>query len=213
MTFRLVKIDDSTLQDHYYLTPQDNCYYFGEYTARAGHAFSDTNQLIMNFKKSVETRGTSQWRHKEMAIRTVAELIAASVVPTEVANRTVTFVPIPPSKSVADPLYDDRMTRVLQTFVGANPGGGDVRELLTQVVSTEAYHLRTDRPSVDSLRTNYRIVETYSHPVPNEIILVDDVLTTGCHFKAASAVLNQRFPNVPITGLFVARRVINRDVF
>jgi hypothetical protein len=32
---------------------EDDCYYFGEYTARAGYAFSTTNDLIQNLK--------SQW--------------------------------------------------------------------------------------------------------------------------------------------------------
>ena len=37
--------------------------------------------------------------------------------------------------------------------------------------------------------------------------LFDDVLTTGAHFRAASAVLKQSFPGVRIVGLFIARRV------
>jgi predicted amidophosphoribosyltransferase len=37
--------------------------------------------------------------------------------------------------------------------------------------------------------------------------LFDDVLTTGAHFRAASAALQQSFPGVKIIGLFIARRV------
>jgi adenine/guanine phosphoribosyltransferase-like PRPP-binding protein len=37
--------------------------------------------------------------------------------------------------------------------------------------------------------------------------LVDDVLTTGAHFKAAQAILQKAFPGVLIIGFFIARRV------
>jgi hypothetical protein len=65
---RLTKIDDLARPDHFYLTPADDCYFLGEYTARKGYAFSATNQLILNFKKSMNTRHTAQWRYKEQAI-------------------------------------------------------------------------------------------------------------------------------------------------
>lgn len=53
---RLTKIDDLTRPDHFYLTPEDACYFLGEYTARKGYAFSPTNQLVLNFKKSLDKR-------------------------------------------------------------------------------------------------------------------------------------------------------------
>ncbi len=37
--------------------------------------------------------------------------------------------------------------------------------------------------------------------------LFDDVLKTGAHYRAASAVLRQAFPGVRVIGLFIARRV------
>ena len=44
-------------------------------------------------------------------------------------------------------------------------------------------------------------------PAPQTILLCDDVLTTGCHYRAAYTVLQAAFPGVPIIGLFIARRV------
>ena len=69
---RLTKIDDLTRPDHSYLTPEDACYFLGEYTARKGYAFSATNHLIQNFKKSLDKRGTAQWNYKGVAIRDAA---------------------------------------------------------------------------------------------------------------------------------------------
>jgi predicted amidophosphoribosyltransferase len=39
------------------------------------------------------------------------------------------------------------------------------------------------------------------------IVLTDDVLTTGSHFKGAAMVLQQRYPGVTIVGLFLARAI------
>lgn len=110
MAKRVLKIDALTLPDHHYLDAQDICYYAGEYTAGEGHAYSETNQLILNFKKSVDKRGTAQWQYKERAILQAAAIFRAAIK----ADAEITFVPIPPSKAKSDPLYDDRMLQLLQ---------------------------------------------------------------------------------------------------
>jgi hypothetical protein len=43
--------------------------------------------------------------------------------------------------------------------------------------------------------------------VPIQFAVVDDVLTTGAHFKAMKMTLEDAFPGVPLVGLFLARRV------
>lgn len=47
-----------------------------------------------------------------------------------------------------------------------------------------------------------------SQPPPRAIGIFDDVLTAGTHFRAMDTILRARFPNVPITGIFLARRVL-----
>lgn len=202
---RFLKIDELARPDHSYLESEDECYYIGEYTARGGHACSETNQLIHNFKKSLEKRGRPEWAYKERAIGTIANLIRANIK----SDAVLTFVPIPPSKAKDHPLYDNRMSRVL-TFASAGRRS-DVRELIVQVRSVEATHLGTERPSPGDVLQNYRLDEDLCIPEPQMIFLVDDVLTTGCHFKAAKRLLSNRFPNSTIVGLFVARRVPKSD--
>src|ERR1700684_2001923 len=104
---RLTKIDDLTRSDHWYLSESDHCFFLGEYTARKGFAFSATNQLILNFKKSVTTRNTAQWRYKERAIAQAAAAFRTAI--ADAALNKATLVPIPPSKAKSDPLYDDRL--------------------------------------------------------------------------------------------------------
>lgn len=205
MNNRFLKIDELARPDHWYLELEDDCYYIGEYTARGGHACSETNQLIHNFKKSVDKRGRPEWTYKERAVGTIANMIRRNVRP----DAALTFVPIPPSKTTNHPLYDDRMSRVLALASAGRPS--DVRELIVQIQSVEATHLISTRPSPDEVLRNYRLNESLLLPEPQIIFLVDDVLTTGCHFKAAKRLLLARLPNANIVGLFVARRVPNSD--
>ena len=62
-------------------------------------------------------------------------------------------------------------------------------------------------PGPDELYQRYQIDQTLTEPVPRLIAVVDDVLTTGAHFKAMQRILNETFPGVPLIGLFLARRV------
>lgn len=200
MAKRIIKIDALTLPDHHYLDAQDICYYAGEYTAGEGHAYSDTNQLIHNFKKTVDKRGTAQWQYKERAILQAANIFRGAIK----ADAQITFVPIPPSKAKSDPMYDDRMLRLLQAVCSERRT--DIRELVVQVQSVAAAHLSDRRPTPDELVANYQLDESLAEPIPTTIFVVDDVLTTGCHFKAVKCVLERRFPNASVIGLFIARR-------
>jgi orotate phosphoribosyltransferase len=47
----------------------------------------------------------------------------------------------------------------------------------------------------------------YANPAPEKIVVFDDVLTGGSHFKAMKIVLRQRYPEVDIIGLFLARSI------
>jgi predicted amidophosphoribosyltransferase len=194
------KIDDSTRGDHSYLEVGDYCYYLGEYTARAGHAYSATNQLIHNLKKTLDKRGTSQWRYKGIAIQQAAQLVRNAFKP----DARLTFVPIPPSKAKGDPLYDDRLVQILQAVCEGRPA--EYRELLLQRESVAPAHLSDVRPTPDEVAANYQINNAVTQPSPETIFLFDDVLTTGCHFKAAERVLRDRIAGVNIVGFFIARR-------
>jgi hypothetical protein len=199
---RLTKIDDLTRPDHSYLTAADDCYFLGEYTARKGYAFSATNQLVVNFKKSMNKRGAGQWRYKDQAIGEAAAAFPAAL--NDKWLDTATLVPIPPSKAKSDPLFDDRLVRMLQS-IRADPRL-DVRELITQRTSTAAVHNQESRPSPDQIQANYDIDDALRNPAPQALGLFDDVLTTGAHYRAASAMLKQAFPDVRVIGLFIARR-------
>jgi len=197
----LTQLDALYLPHHWYLDAADECYFGGEYTAGQGYTYSETNQLILNLKKKMERRGLPDWGYKARAIRQAAMNLREYLRPQFLASAT--FVPIPPSKVVGDPEYDDRMTQVVQ-LLGENV---DARELVCQIESTLEAHTAETRPGPRTLYNNYQIEESCITPTPSQIAVVDDVLTTGAHFKAMKRILGETYPDVPIVGIFIARRV------
>jgi hypothetical protein len=200
---RLTKIDELTRSDHFHLSEADECYYLREYTSGSGYQASDTNQLIANLKKGVDRRGRPEYRHKIRAMETAAQELRANLNPDWL--RHATLVPIPPSSSRTHILYDDRMTQVLRQMTAEVDG--DVRELVVTRASMVPAHVSNVRPSVEELMANYEIDESAAAPEPTIIGVFDDVLTAGSHFKAVKNVLSTRFPQVPIMGIFIARRI------
>jgi hypothetical protein len=197
----LTKIDELIKPDHYHLEAEDECYFIGEYTAGRGFSHSSTNQFIYNLKKSVERRGRPDWVWKEKAIQQGAEMLKESINPAFLESAT--FVPVPPSRIASDPLYDDRMTQLLRRL-GHN---ADVRELVIQSEGMHDAHTAATRPWPNNLYGNYEIDQSLIEPIPSRIAVVDDVLTTGAHFKAMKRILQETFPEVEVIGLFLARRV------
>lgn len=182
----------------------DECYFLREYTRGGGYQASSSNQLITNLKKSVERRGHRDYRYKEAAIeRAGAELRSAL---REEWLTAATLVPIPPSAMRSNPLYDDRMTRVIRCIIKGLQV--DMRELIVQQTSTVPAHLSGEyRPRVSEILENYAIDERLAEPSPTAVGLFDDILTAGSHFKAAKVLLQQRFGDIPVVGIFIARRI------
>ncbi len=205
---RLIRIDEAHRPNHPYLTPSDVCYFWGEYTARAGYQHSDTNQLVMNFKKPVSKKNQPDWTYKQQATLTLADILANAI--DKKFLQHVTFVPVPPSKTKDDPKHDDRMIELLRQLENNIGIELDVRELIKQTKSMPAAHEQEDgqRPKPEVLRACYLLEQDLLTPTPKQLVVIDDLLTTGCHFKAVQMVLGEAFPGVPISELFVARRSI-----
>jgi len=146
--------------------------------------------------------GDRRYAGDEHALQTAAAAFRRALNP-EALDR-LTFVPVPPSKAKGDPLYDDRLTRMLRAIRPEPPL--DVRELIVQTESTDAVHDREVRPRPEEIEALYSIDQTLTEPAPRLVAVVDDLLTTGAHFRAAKSILSARFPEVAVVGMFIARR-------
>lgn len=200
---RLTRIDSTTLPDHFYLEESDKCFFFGGYRSGAGVGYSTMNQHILNFKKDVGRRGKPEWVHKERAIQDAAAAFSKLLRGSN--SRDCTFVPIPPSKAKNDPLYDDRMVKMLKAISPGDPL--DVKELIVQSATSAATHASSNRPNPREIAARYSIDRSLINGCPDTICICDDVLVSGTHFKAAQLILNETFPGVKTIGLFIARRV------
>ena len=205
--FRL--IDDSNIGDHPHLEKGDQCFFLHEYTSGQKYSYSSTNSLISNLKKPLGGKNINPnaLRYKERAIQECSEKIAQDLDPALLIKTTL--VPVPPSKAKDHPGYDDRMLRICKGI--SVPFPTNVRELVFQSQTIPAAHQSDEgkRPLVSLITSNYRIDESITAPEPSSIGIVDDVLTTGGHFKAMQQVLQNRFPGCHLFGIFIARRVFS----
>jgi hypothetical protein len=197
---RLTEIDASNIDLHARLHAGDTCLFLFEYTSGQGYAFSATNDLISNLKKKPGQPGQY---YKNQAISRCAANFREALSADWLAKATL--VPVPPSKAADHPEFDDRIERIC---LGIR-AGLDVRTIVRQTASTAAAHEVTtgERPSVEDLLAVYEIDEAKAMPAPQSIAIVDDVLTAGTHYRAMQITLGDRYPGVPIFGIFIARRV------
>lgn len=185
--------------DHTFIVEGDQCYYFGEYVKGADPTTSVANDLIYNFKMSVEHRTTPRWFYKTQAVQAVGSGLAR--LPAD----GYCYVPVPPSEARGDPAYDDRLCDALRISKGIKPAL-DFREIVRQRYGLRKSHLESDRVSVEELQECYEIDEATLKDLPGTLVIVDDVLTAGRHFRAMSSTLAARFPDKRIVGIFICRR-------
>ena len=193
----LQTVDDLIRPEYSFLDENDECFFFRERTSGEKYDYSETNQLISNFKIRPELRRTNRWYYKNQAIKKIAFEIRS------LDLKGITVVPVPPSKCKNDPKYDDRLIQVLKKVPVS-----DFRELISLNYSLEASHQSTARTSIEELIDAYTINETLFEPIPDTLAIFDDVLTTGRHFKAIKTILQRYFPSSTIIcGLFIARSI------
>lgn len=121
----------------------------------------------------------------------------------------LTFVPMPPSLTKAHPMHDDRVLQIIHIMTRGL--GSDVRELVIQTRDMPAAHevpKGTWRPRPDDWYNVYAVNDALANPVPQNIVVIDDVLTAGSHFVGIKRRLRERFPTTgKIIGCLYARRV------
>ena len=197
------RIDQTTIADHSRILPADEIFYLYEYTSGRDYTFGTANNLISNLKKKPSRRHRAEYQYKVRDMQECATLLAGAI--NHAWLNGATLVPVPPSKAIDHPEYDDRLLQICRAIPVEFPV--DVRALVRQTESMDPAHEGGVRPSVEDLLAAYEIDETLTAPSPQRMAIVDDVLTAGTHFRAMKIKLSERFPGVPIVGMFIARRV------
>jgi predicted amidophosphoribosyltransferase len=164
--------------EHCYLDPGDECYFADSYECRQR---SGIKPLIILLKR----------RDRATTLRVARQLSVA--LPLE-WKKSYTFVPMPPAAGTSSGLM--HMVERL--------GVKDVRKLLSQQEDTLSSH-NGWRPSPKQRQQLLLLDKRLSVRKPEVVVVVDDVLTTGSHFRAAKMVIRQKWPGIRVIGLFVAR--------
>ena len=117
-------------------------------------------------------------------------------------------MPIPPSGAHGSENYDPRMMKILNAMNALSGNKLDVRELVVQTETTKPAHLSPgERMTPSDLIEIYSINEKLVNPSPERVMVFDDVLTKGAHFKAMQTVIKTQYPNIPVVGMFFAHTV------
>lgn len=200
---KLNSIDSSNMDNHKDLEETDNCFYWCEYTAQKKYNFSEANQLLVNLKKCVSHKSESQYSYKTKAIQTCASYFQG------LNWSKFSIIPIPPSKKRSDPLYDDRLLQVLTIANKSLPleFQFDIKDIIIQNESYQASHQSSKRPSSSELRERYKLKNVKSNQFRENLIIFDDILTVGSHYKAVKSLLKEAYPKKKIYGLFIARSI------
>jgi len=187
--------------------PGDECLYVWERMSKvkAGEWNQyPTNGFISNIQIPIacKTENPYRYKYKNEAIQYAASALSDLL---EGIRQLGTFIPMPPSKTKDHPDHDDRLIQVLKTV---KPPISDIREL---VLLTQDCDSKQKGRTPEDRAKDYSINEDVADPEPTVIFVFDDVLTTGCHFKAVKMVLQERFSSVAVYGIFLARAVRSPD--
>jgi predicted amidophosphoribosyltransferase len=201
--------DDRTRADHAYLSPADQCWWLTEYVSGHRHQRGTISRLIGSLKAAPSRIAFDRQRTRERrrAVSALADLLRGAI--TREWAEAATWIPIPPSRAFLEADHDQRLLPVLRrAFDGYDV---DVRTILSLRQSTHPDHLSEQRSSADAL---YQRLQIDSHalaarPLRDRLVLFDDVVTTGKHYRCCERRLREALPATTITGLFVARRVLS----
>jgi len=209
--FRWRKTDESIFLAHCPNHAEQFLFYARIYTIGQGYTFSETNNLILNLKKSPQAPPTQLYYKRQAICRFAQEVISLFQAQLSLA-RLITLVPMPPSKERSHPAYDDRMEQVAEA-IAAEFDNMEWLPLLQATGSRASSHLRSSRRNPDEIYQLMQIdqAEADRYRTGSMIALIDDILTSGAQFATARRRLAEVFPAADVIGIFWAKAVSADD--
>ncbi len=182
-----------------HLDSSDLCYYAEDYISGGGFLASQGNDLISNFKKPVCRKDKPEWSYKERAIITFAKTLS-EIIPN---NNDFTVTCIPTSKATDDIEYDPRFEETFSLLKEISPVIIiDYPIKLKQTI--ESSHIGGER-NVQFFLEQYEWVGLKK--LTKHIILVDDVISSGSHFKACKNIISRHHKKISVYGIFWAKTI------
>jgi hypothetical protein len=158
-----------------------------------GYDKSDANQRIANFQKHIEHRNHREvWSYRNSEIESFSVNVAAFLKGNFPPDRTA-IVPMFVSSPRSSDTHNDRMIRLAEGVADRLPGLAvrDVFDAKMKLVPAKSGGVRFPndlRPNVD--------FEGFGGDVPDLVILLDDVLTSGSHFRVCSDLIMSAYSSI-----------------
>ncbi len=152
----------------------------------------DHSSLLYNLKKPTDRKGKFEWNYKEEAITKCSEFLNDF---PKFKGKNPVIIPMPPSKKKGSIEYDDRLVQIINKV--ENAICLDIFDVKESVKST---HTQDQAKDLTAIQSNLEISENVQ--IPNLVYVLDDVFTTGAHFKAIKNKILEKNPNAQVIGLF-----------
>ncbi len=190
----------------HYLESSDTCIYAREHL-EGGYEASDSNQLIFNYKKSLRYRKSKQWYWKIKAIDKFAEELWDLRFP-----ENSVLIPAPTSNPRNHPENDSRIDETLIKLQGFRTDL-QIEKIIDVVKPIPAAHNQEGMRNPDEIIKALKWIGFSSNikQTPERLFLIDDVVTTGGHFKACKNFILQQISETEIIGIFWAIHVFHND--
>ncbi len=181
-----------------YLDEDDECYYFTE-LREGGYTISPSNQLVFNFKKPLtEKINSSSWAYRNSAIETYANALLSL---EGIGTVSHILIPSPTSKRRNSSQFNNRLDKVVETISKQYPNicieySFDIKE------DIQSSHLGGSRDY--TVLYNNTIFTPFKSNPKDFVVIIDDVLTTGVHFKVCKNKILEEYPTCRVVGIFLA---------
>lgn len=189
-------------EPRWYLDESDICYY-ARVRVPGGFDKSEANQLISNLQKPSSTKGSFQWKHKETATKRFAAELHQLFGGTK-HDLSIPICFLPTSKLATDAAYDPRWDMVSKELLRLYPAYPIEHPISVRASEASYKSQKNSSRQPSKIMANY--VWNGFKGSPQRVILVDDVLTTGGHFKAAKDFIQQNAgSHIQVYGVFWAK--------
>ena len=195
MTYKWNRIDPS---DYYNLREDDFIIYAREKT-EGGYTASETNQLVFNLKKPKDANG-QYW--KKQAINEFINELSAVKFP-----EGGTLIPAPSSKRRNSEKFDDRIDQVVKCFIEKYRPDLKYEPILEVREDTPSSHSEGGTRNPNEIKACLIVSEFSQAEKPKTVFIIDDVITSGGHFKAWREALEEKYPSIRVVGVFLARTI------
>jgi len=210
--FKWKLIDKIEIQNRHHLEKDDICYYLMEHDSK-GYKSSKANQLIFNLKIPIENinKNPNQEPHKKKAMLEFQNSLLNLL--NDFKDKKLILIPAATSKPKNSEFFDKRLDVIVENLCKQNSTHWHYEPILDVKEQKTATHSGGNR-SIDEIKNNL-IIKDFSVPNYSDaiiILIIDDVLTTGSHFRVWKNEIMQKYPLAKnIQGAFLGLHIFDND--